>query len=509
MPTSGHGLTKRRAAFAALLVALAAPVYAGAADPVAKIGDVQYSSLQAAVDAAGESDTVVLTTRNYETVLVNKTFKLQPNGFKVSGGFTGNGTIVISDPLSGISAATWPEGWTGTVVMNGLKQVTAAFSFTKYGNANSTVRVDGVTVWPGAEEVEEADIAQIGTLEIAGGGLAFAGDTPIRGKTLRLSAALAGSGAVSFETRSGDNASHGEPSSGTKYVLTGDRSLFSGAIDITKDTTYNPIVVFAKEGDNIPAPSAWGQVIITENEVFTARNSLYAPGGLFLVGRLVLSPAGSVTLGRRDTHILKDSDLVVSGTAAISGEGELSVCGDVVAAGIGAKLILENVTLKNAGGNLMSVSIDVDLRDGAGLAADKYTEYAAKYPIELRGSVFLGGDITVSDASHAFLGNVSVVDDASIHAGVGSHAGSLDISGRVQIAGGKSLTLPASGVAAGANAGFELLGPGARLVDNSGTASGKVTLAPGLSATLDVKTDGLAAIYTAKPPASGFLFIAY
>lgn len=507
MPTSGHGLTKRRAAFAALLVALAAPVYAGAANPVAKIGDVPYSSLQDAVDAAGESDTVVLTARISEPVAITKTVNFKTNS-KFDGTFTGDGTIVISEPLSGISAATWPEGWTGTVLMNGLKQVTAAFSFTKYGNANSTVRVNGVTVWPGVAE-EEADIAQFGTLEIAGGGLAFAGDTTISGKTLRLSAALAGSGAVSFETRSGDNASHGEPSSGTKYVLTGDRSLFSGAIDITKDTTYNPIVVFAKEGDNIPVPSAWGQVIITENEVFTARNSLYAPGGLFLAGRLVLSPAGSVTLGRQDTHIVKDSDLVVSGTAAISGEGELSVCGDVVAAGSGAKLILENVTLKNAGGNLMSVSIDVDLRDGAGLAADKYTEYAAKYPIELRGSVFLGGDITVSDASHAFLGNVSVVDDASIHAGVGSHAGSLDISGRVQIAGGKSLTLPASGVAAGANAGFELLGPGARLVDNSGTASGKVTLAPGLSATLDVKTDGLAAIYTAKPPASGFLFIAY
>ncbi len=127
----------------------------------AEIGTTTYVSLSAAVAAAsasGDTITLLRDTAEQEIALNNKSITLDESSYTFSGSFTGSGTLVLPEGtlLKSATAATWAEGWTGTVWLRNYTSLTGTsqqgsnshgstnFEPNNYGNSNSTVRFTGV-----------------------------------------------------------------------------------------------------------------------------------------------------------------------------------------------------------------------------------------------------------------------------------------------------------------------------------------------------------------------------
>ncbi len=86
------------------------------ADPVvAKIGDTEYKTLQAAIDAAGKSQTVTLVSDTRENVTIAKPLTLDLNGYTLNGG-TVKGKPALTVTASGVTVKDSGTAQTGTIM---------------------------------------------------------------------------------------------------------------------------------------------------------------------------------------------------------------------------------------------------------------------------------------------------------------------------------------------------------------------------------------------------------
>ena len=82
---------------------------------VAKVGDVEYATLQAAVDAASRNATVTLLADTRENVTINKAMTLDLNGYTLNGG-TVKGTPTLKIDTARVTVMDSSEAQTGTIM---------------------------------------------------------------------------------------------------------------------------------------------------------------------------------------------------------------------------------------------------------------------------------------------------------------------------------------------------------------------------------------------------------
>ena len=107
--------------------------------------DVAYATLQEAITASSDGDTIALLGGNSEAAVdtTGKDFIFDENGYAFSGTLTGNGTITFA---AAPSSTTWnsslfvAEGWTGTVVLDYDPSGTP-FNPNPYGTSSSYVEL--------------------------------------------------------------------------------------------------------------------------------------------------------------------------------------------------------------------------------------------------------------------------------------------------------------------------------------------------------------------------------
>ena len=110
-----------------------------------KIGTKGYKSLARAIELATDEDTVTLIRNNVESNvgLGGKTIALAEGSYTFTGSFAGSGTLILGAPLASADPARWAEGWTGTVWLQNLNDVTIVPA--NYGNAGSVIKFTGVS----------------------------------------------------------------------------------------------------------------------------------------------------------------------------------------------------------------------------------------------------------------------------------------------------------------------------------------------------------------------------
>lgn len=121
-------------------------------EPVAKIDETEYMTLQEAINGAGDDPedptTITLLYGNVDNVtLSGQCIVLDNNGHAFGGTFAGNGTIVLpSDCISNWQSGCFPVGWTGTVVLQ-AKEYSAKTSLklSNMSSANGTLVIKGIT----------------------------------------------------------------------------------------------------------------------------------------------------------------------------------------------------------------------------------------------------------------------------------------------------------------------------------------------------------------------------
>lgn len=102
---------------------------------VAKIGYVGYSTLQDAINAAGEGDTILLTDNVTEDISISsdKELKIDAAGFEYSGEITNAGVITLSD-------STGNGEFKDTVMSNSGTVIAESGKFTKNGAADANYK---------------------------------------------------------------------------------------------------------------------------------------------------------------------------------------------------------------------------------------------------------------------------------------------------------------------------------------------------------------------------------
>lgn len=121
-------------------------------EPVAKIDETEYTTLQEAINDAGDDPedptTITLLYGNVENVtLSGQCIVLDNNGHAFGGTFAGNGTIVLpSDCISNWQSGCFPAGWTGTVVLP-TKEYSekTSLKLSNLSSANGTLVIKGIT----------------------------------------------------------------------------------------------------------------------------------------------------------------------------------------------------------------------------------------------------------------------------------------------------------------------------------------------------------------------------
>ncbi len=123
----------------------------------ARIGSAPYNSVQGAVDAAENGQTITLATSLKEAItLNNKSIVFDEGSYTFSGSFTGNGTLVLPEGtlLKSADASMWAEGWTGTVWVKGINNIcgvatsgSTLFEPNKYGREGSVLKLSGIKGW--------------------------------------------------------------------------------------------------------------------------------------------------------------------------------------------------------------------------------------------------------------------------------------------------------------------------------------------------------------------------
>lgn len=141
----------------------------GGSSVVAKIGDTEYTSLQAAFDAASGETTVTLQANITDvTTSISTTSEstviLDLNGYTISGSLSGgiitnNGTLTVQDSSDGAKGQIYNANSSGD---SNEKNYSAI-----YNNSGSTLNIAGGTI--GSSTTRANGIYNLGTVDVTGG----------------------------------------------------------------------------------------------------------------------------------------------------------------------------------------------------------------------------------------------------------------------------------------------------------------------------------------------------
>ena len=324
------------------------PLAAGAEETnVAKIGDTEYETLQAAIDAAGSNDvgtSIVLIADAKENVTVGegKTVSIDLAGFTLNGGtesgkaaLTNNGTVTITDSS---------EGKTGKICREDTaeKQAEGTTAYYVIHNKKGSLTIQGGTIF------NDSGYAGSGSSLICNGARPYT-DKPeltISGGKLQQDNFIV----IKNDENGILNVTGGEVVSGNEQsVQNWSKATISGDADIQGDVvtwTYTGIMsedITTKidgakvtgevqsalygtlaESDELP------EIEITNGAVITGNVGYYTGGG------------ASSTAGGKITI----SNSTVTGTVSNKGNGETSVTGSTVGS-IGGTVTTTEVTVTN------------------------------------------------------------------------------------------------------------------------------------------------------------------
>lgn len=269
----------------------------------AKIDTVPYPTIEAAIAVAGESDVVELARDVARGVAVNSEIKFSEGSYTFTGFFTGSGTIVLGAALKAPSADRWAAGWTGTVELKDITTVITGFDFAHYGNANSTVRANNVLV---RMPETSGEYGNVGTIEVATGGLKFGGD-PIENANFTFAAAITGTGTIGVGTRCETGSKRM-----SQYIFTGSMSGFAGGVDYNNSGDYKATIVFKAGNDEIPQRDTdqWGQILVSENTTLKLSKEMYGPAGIVLAGTINVLEGGSIRVDSPSGKQIKGSGTI-------------------------------------------------------------------------------------------------------------------------------------------------------------------------------------------------------
>lgn len=270
----------------------------------ARIGSTPYNSVQGAVDAAEDGETITLAVNSADSITLNgKSIVFSEGSYTFSGSFTGNGTIVLGAALKAPSADRWAAGWTGIVELKDITTVITDFDFAHYGNANSTVRANNVLV---RMPVASGEYGNVGTIEVATGGLKFGGD-PIENANFTFAAAITGTGTIGVGTRCETGSKRM-----SQYIFTGSMSGFAGGVDYNNTGYYKATIVFKAGNDEIPQRDTdeWGQILVSENTTLKLSKEMYGPAGIVLAGTINVLEGGSIRVDSPSGKQIKGSGTI-------------------------------------------------------------------------------------------------------------------------------------------------------------------------------------------------------
>ena len=208
-------------------------------EPVAKIGETPYETLQGAINAANASEAEsveieLLATCTENVELATKITVRETESGQYTGTLSGSGTLV----LAGTRSAAMQFGeWTGTVVLPSALTELGGFRFDYYGISGSTIRLASqMSGWIQRKSTSMPLVVDA-TIEIpAETSLAITGFSP---SFKYLFAALKGSGAfaVSAEATSGNQLANAATwtEDYSAYILVSDVSAFNGTLTVTGD----------------------------------------------------------------------------------------------------------------------------------------------------------------------------------------------------------------------------------------------------------------------------------
>ena len=192
------------------------------------------------------SATTFTAEENTQILTIDETTTFRPAPTFTTVKVQGAGTVVYTLGTSGsyVASAQMPftdAGWTGTVELRNC--YLTSIDFSNYGNANSTVRANGVTGYLKYDN-QNNDVAAIKTLEIASGGLHL--NNALNKKRFIFAADITGNGQFDCGTSSsGGNIS--------QYIFKGDVNGFEGGIRFYKDgsdlTSNNAAMIYILASD--------------------------------------------------------------------------------------------------------------------------------------------------------------------------------------------------------------------------------------------------------------------
>ena len=116
---------------------------------VAKFGDTLVPTLQAAINYSGNDPVITLLQNSSEVITLNKTITFsEATGATFTGTFSGSGTLklgaFLKNAKGGNGVSSLAAGWTGTVEFtNQFGADGWSTPISRYGNANSTVKLSG------------------------------------------------------------------------------------------------------------------------------------------------------------------------------------------------------------------------------------------------------------------------------------------------------------------------------------------------------------------------------
>ena len=211
----------------------------------------------------------------------------------------GSGRIVLQTTSVSDKIKTFlkdSENWTGTCELKGTSsssylELGASISVDDYGNSESTVCLNGVSeCWKMPADGGTTVASTVKCLEVGEYGLLLNRDQ-YSNRSYTIKSALKGSGTIHFQTKTGGKY--------VKHIFTGDVSGFTGSIDFGSLTGNRPAIIFMNEGEDIPTPTDYGQIIVTAGRAgdcaVKAAGSWYGAGGIIVNGTLNVASGGTLS----------------------------------------------------------------------------------------------------------------------------------------------------------------------------------------------------------------------
>ena len=248
------------------------------------------------------------------------------NTTTLSGTLYGNGTLAFSGvygtALSNIGVTATSTDWRGTVSFSSVT-AKSGWKLNSYGNANSTIRFDGITDGY-FNDKETFD----GTVDIGSGGLTL--NYGNGGGTLTTITTLTGSGEFKITGGSTYNGGCG--------VCVKNIDGFTGKLTLAQGC--NQILTIGTTG----ATGSAGKIVVANGATATAKGEWSAAGGLEVSGTLTVNPGATVpTIKTTDT-----AAYIFSSTATI---------GTVSGSSIGSQLFITSGTVSVTDTTITSLTI--------------------------------------------------------------------------------------------------------------------------------------------------------